>query len=114
MAQALPDFNGAFRHRDGSALSGSGLHERGCQRWRFEAGFEFSVLIQKLLTPLNVVFEHGLKFRSGGDLDNPFVELVGGPKSFRVPWSDFAEHAATMFLAKNFDHQIEVPAHDTN
>ena len=54
------------------------------------------------------------KTRRGWNMHDVVVKFVGRAKSFRIPGRDFAEHAAAMFLAENFDHQVQMPAHHTH
>ena len=39
------------------------------------------------------------------------VEFVARAEPLGIPRRDFAEHPAAEFLAKNFNHQIQMPAH---
>ena len=55
--------------------------------------------------------ERRLSVRAGRELLERVVEFGGRSKPFGIPRPDLPEHPATQFLAKNFNHQIEMPAH---
>ena len=83
------------------ATSGGGLKTRQ----------QFAAFVQKLLPPAEVIFQHLVKLRLGGDLHDFFVEFVAWAEPLGIPRRDFAEHPAAEFLAKHFNHQIQMPAH---
>src|ERR1035437_5394901 len=47
----------------------------------------------------------------GGNLHDTLVEFVARAEPPGIPRRDLAEHPAAVFLAKNFNHQIQMPAH---
>src|SRR5262249_22043121 len=87
------------------------LHERRYHRRWTETAQQFARVVQELSTPAQVVFQDVVKLGFRGNLYDSFVEFVGRPKSFCIPGRNLAEHSAAMFLAENFYHQIQVPAH---
>jgi len=53
-----------------------------------------------------------MEFRARGNLHDAFVEFVARAEPPGIPRRDFAEHPAAEFFAKNFNHQIQMAAHD--
>lgn len=67
--------------------------------------------VEKLLPVAAVVGEDFVELSAAGEEDDAFVKFVARSEAARILWSDFAKHPATRFLAENFDHQVEMPAH---
>ena len=94
-----------------AGLEAGPAHEGRDQRRRAEARLQFAVVVEKLLPPADVIFQNLVEFGAGGNLHDAFVEFVARAEPFGIPRRDFAEHPAAVFLAKNFNHQIQMPAH---
>src|SRR5260221_1443766 len=109
----LPNFNRPFRHGNLFTLSrGRFAHEGRNHRRLLKSGKQFTVLVEKLLPPADVIFQNVVEFRARGNLHDAFVEFVARAEPLGIPRRDLAEHPAAEFLAKNFNHQIEMAAHD--
>ena len=98
--QNSPHFHRAFRHRDLLALRGGRLlHERRDHRRGLEFFFQRTLIVEELLTPAEVIFQHVVKFGARRDAHHALVEFVGRAESFGVPRRDFAKPAAAVLLA---------------
>src|SRR5260221_3584376 len=112
-----PHLDRAFGHRDVFALRRSGFwfaHEGRDHRRRLKAGKQFAVLVEKLLPPADVVFQHIVELGLGGNLHDLLVEFMHGAEAFGIPRRHLAEHPAAEVFAKDFNHQIQVAAHDAH
>ena len=88
-------------------------HEGGDHGRRGEAREEFAGgWVEELLAPIDVVVQHDVELGASTDLHDFLVEFVAGAEAFGIPRRDFAEHATSKFLAKNFHHQIQMTRHD--
>ena len=113
----LPNLHWPFRHGNVFACCRSGFrcaHEGCDQRRRAEAWLQFTVAVEKLLPPADVIFQNLVESSPGGNLHDAFVEFVARAESLGVPRRNLSEHPAAVFLAKNFNHQIQMPAHHPN
>jgi len=109
----LPHFHRAFRYGNLFALSRSRFaHEGRDHRRLLKTGKQFAVLVEKLTAPADVMSQDVVEFRARGDLHDAFVEFVARAESPGIPRRDLAEHPAAEFPAKNFNHQIQMAAHD--
>ena len=108
----LPNFHRPFGHGDGFAFFDGGfgfLHKGGDHGGELVLGEELAFRVSEFFAPVEVVGEHGFEIFTGADLDDGFVEGLGGAEAFGVPRSDFAEHHAAAVFAEDFDHQIVMP-----
>src|SRR5947207_5352080 len=87
-----PNFHRAFRHRNPLALRDAlARAERGGQRRRLVLRFELALVVEELLSPLDVVGQYRAKLRSRGDRHDALVKNVCRTESLRIPRRHLAE-----------------------